>query len=166
MATDTLVGSNSIGTVGIAMTRRFLAFVYVWKKKKEHFRSCFGTGREKMKQKKCLSIIKQIHTFTIIMLFEQRFSLGCPSLYQVKSTGARETKTSFKQHDAGERVPLLDDYDVTARTITETSFDFRQEGRKTKRKRGETVRDDNNNVTSACQWMSSEECNVLGNGKV
>ena len=111
-------------------------------------RSCLGTGREKMYKTKCLSILKQIHTFTCIMLFEQRrFSLGCPSLYQVKSNGARETKTSFKQHDAGERVALLDDYDVTAITITETSFDFRQEGRKTERKRGERVRDDNKNGT-------------------
>ena len=89
-----------------------------------------------MKKKKCLSIIHQIHAFPsiICMLFEQHFSLGCPSFYLVKSTGARETKTSFKQHDAGERVALLDDYDVPARSITETFFDVRQEGRKTERK--------------------------------
>ena len=62
-------------------------------------------------------IIKQIHTFTSNMLFEQRrFRLGCLSLYQVKScpslyltgqrfdliqAGAAQTETSlFKQHDA------------------------------------------------------------------
>ena len=73
-------------------------------------------------------VIKQIHTFTSNILFEQRrFGLGCPSLYQVKwpfdliKAGAIQTETSLlKQNVAGERVDLLDDYDFPARTITET----------------------------------------------
>ena len=56
--------------------------------------------------------IKQIHTFTSIILFEQRrFGLCCPSLYQFDliKTVATQTETSlFKQYDAGECVDLLE----------------------------------------------------------
>ena len=87
-------------------------------------------------------VIKQIHTFTSSMLFwQRRFGLGCPSLYQVKMTwsfwsqndlikaGATQTETSLpKQHAAGERVDLLDDYDFPARTITETNGGVNSDG--------------------------------------
>ena len=86
---------------------------------------------------KNMVFIKQIHTFTSNILFEQRrFGLGRPSLYQVKSfiksngfdlikAGATQTETSLlKQYVAGERVDLLDDYDFPARTITETWCSF------------------------------------------
>ena len=66
-------------------------------------------------------LIKQIHTFTSNILFEQRrFGLGCPSLYQVKcpfdliKAGATQTELF-----ADERVDLLDNYDFPARTTTE-----------------------------------------------
>ena len=43
---------------------------------------------------------------------------GGPALIKA---GATQTETSLlKQHAAGERVDLLDDYDFPARTITET----------------------------------------------
>ena len=66
-------------------------------------------------------IIKQIHTLTSNISFEQRrFALGCPSLYQVKwpfdliKAGATRTETSLlKQFVAGERMDLLDDYEMT-----------------------------------------------------
>ena len=59
-------------------------------------------------------IIKQIHTFTSNVLFQQRrFGLVCPSLYQVFDlikAGDTQTETSFIKHDvAGECVDLLDD---------------------------------------------------------
>ena len=65
-----------------------------------------------------MRIIKQIHTFTSNILFEQRhFGLGCPSLYQVKwpsdliKGGATQTEMSLlKQYVAGERVDLLDSF--------------------------------------------------------
>ena len=62
MATDTLVGSNRICTVCVAMTRRFLAFVYVWKwsnggkEESSGFekmrRLLFSSGREKDREEK------------------------------------------------------------------------------------------------------------------
>ena len=42
-------------------------------------------------------IIKQNHTFTSNILFEQRrFGLGCPSLYQVKWQEENEKPTNIK----------------------------------------------------------------------
>ena len=41
--------------------------------------------------------------------------------FDLIKAGATQTETSLlKQHAAGERVDLLDDYDFPARTITET----------------------------------------------
>ena len=40
--------------------------------------------------------------------------------FDLIKAGATKTETSFKQHDAGKRVYLPDDYDVPGRTITET----------------------------------------------
>ena len=55
-------------------------------------------------------IIKLIHTFTSIILFEQRCWSGLPqSPFDLKKTGATQTETSLlKQYGAGERVDLLD----------------------------------------------------------
>ena len=53
-----------------------------------HCRNCFSDGS-------CweIIIIKQIHSFTSNILFEQRrFGLGCPSLYQVKWLGQPRPK--------------------------------------------------------------------------
>ena len=72
-------------------------------------------------------IIKQIHTYTSNILFEQRrFGLGCPSLYQVKDWldkgWATQTETSLlKQYLAGVRVDLLDEH---IRLYTGQSLDF------------------------------------------
>ena len=69
-------------------------------------------------------IIKQIHKFGTIILFEQRrFGLGCPRLYQVKwldkfdliKPGATPTeRLLFKQYDAGECVDLLDEVEPSS----------------------------------------------------
>ena len=75
----------------------------------------------------------RVHQQHVVLATTFRSGLPQPLSSQIKSfdlikAGATQSETSLlKQHVAGERVDLLDDYDFPARTIIETRrFSFSQ----------------------------------------